>query len=842
MATEGEGQAGGRAIGLRTFMIADVRGYTAYTQAHGDEAAGRLAQAFAAAVRGAVEPREGFLLELRGDEALVVFESPRQALRAAVELQAQLQEIALPRGVGIGLDAGEAVAVEGGFRGGALNLAARLCAQAGPGEILASETVIHLAARIEGLEYVDPRSLTLKGYAEPVRAVEVVSSDRARKGISRRVRRARWGLRSHRRAAAGSVLLVLVVAVALIAATFLTPHPGSTLADLPSGTVLLDAKTGALIAAIPTTTISQPADAFYANGDFWVINLEPLSLVQVDAKTGAIVRQIANAFTDPGGQAVDGTILWQADYASPVIVKTDIPTGREVGRFDLSSEVGGQDGFAGLVLGGGSVWALGKDRQEVIRLDPTTGAVQADIKGALGWGAAYGDGTLWTTAFAGMDLIDGTTNTVVHTDVPEGNIGGVAAGAGFGWTTDDSKGVVFKVDRNGKVVATYQTGLGARSVSFSDEVLWVANQDIGTVTGIDGITGDVRTFTFGHPVGAVAAGPDSILVALGEGRSYEDRINELTGKVARIFVRGYQFENGDPATAQTPEADLIDRARCSGLVGYSDAPNTQTEIQPEIAAGMPTVSADGKTYTFEVRPGFRFSEPSGEAITAETFRYSIERALSPRLGDNTPAPSLLGYIEGERAFRAGTADHITGLTANGTTLSIKLIFPSLDLLSQLAMPFFCPVPVTTPLVAGAVWQRINTPTGQVNEIPSDGPYYVSDANNGEYVILRRNTGYVGDRPHAFDAIALREGVNGGLAVSRVLNGGWDGIVDLRDEIFDPTGELARQWGPGSAAAAKGDQRYYPVTDSPGAFFAPSVGCIEFSGDNTLDLAALCPKP
>ena len=58
----------------------------------------------------------------------------------------------LPLPVGIGLDAGEAVPVEGGYRGGALNLAARLCGQAGPGEILATQEITHLARRVDHLD------------------------------------------------------------------------------------------------------------------------------------------------------------------------------------------------------------------------------------------------------------------------------------------------------------------------------------------------------------------------------------------------------------------------------------------------------------------------------------------------------------------------------------------------------------------------------------------------------------------------------------------------------------------------------------------------------------------
>ena len=116
---------------VRTFLIVDVRGYTRFTQTLGDEEGARLAASFAALTRKAVTAMGGEVIELRGDEALCVFRSARQALRTAVKLQVRFRERiegqpAFPLGIGIGLDAGEAVPVEGGYRGGALNLAARL--------------------------------------------------------------------------------------------------------------------------------------------------------------------------------------------------------------------------------------------------------------------------------------------------------------------------------------------------------------------------------------------------------------------------------------------------------------------------------------------------------------------------------------------------------------------------------------------------------------------------------------------------------------------------------------------------------------------------------------------
>ena len=121
---------------LRTFLIADIRGYTRYTEEYGDEAAATLAAEFAELVADGVQAHEGQLVELRGDEALAVFASARQAIRAAVDLQARFGDETgansdIPLKVGMGIDSGEAVEIDdGSFRGASLNVAARLCGRA----------------------------------------------------------------------------------------------------------------------------------------------------------------------------------------------------------------------------------------------------------------------------------------------------------------------------------------------------------------------------------------------------------------------------------------------------------------------------------------------------------------------------------------------------------------------------------------------------------------------------------------------------------------------------------------------------------------------------------------
>jgi len=168
---------------VRTFLIADIRGYTRFTERHGDEASARLAASFRDIVSDGVQVRGGTLIEMRGDEALAVFDSARQALRAAVDLQSRFAEETdgesnCPIKVGIGIDSGEAIKLDdGSFRGAALNVAARLCALAQGGEIVVSEATTRLAGRLPGLRYVDRGRAHLKGIADAVRLIRVVRED-----------------------------------------------------------------------------------------------------------------------------------------------------------------------------------------------------------------------------------------------------------------------------------------------------------------------------------------------------------------------------------------------------------------------------------------------------------------------------------------------------------------------------------------------------------------------------------------------------------------------------------------------------------------------------------------
>lgn len=543
-------------------------------------------------------------------------------------------------------------------------------------------------------------------------------------------------------------------------------------------------------------------------------NCAPESLVEIEPRTGEILTQFATPHDDGGASAIAGHTLWVAQGQGSDVIKIDTRFGKELDRVNLDELVGdgrgGPGSGRGMALGAGSLW-VGRDvgSGEVVRLDPESLQVQHVYKN-LGGGyinIAFGDGVVWTADKAGMRRIDPQTNAVTRIQVP--GVWSVAAGGGFGWSSDSSKGVVYKVDESGRVVASYDTGLGANEMSFSDGTLWVSDADVGTVTGIDAVTGERTTFRAGHPVGAVAAGDGVVLVVVSPGRSFEDTINALTGNVARLFVQDSSIPWDDPALDWGPAAFQIEYATCAKLLNYPDPPAPAAwELQPEIAAAMPELSADGRTYVFTVRPGYRFSPPSNQPVTAETFRSSIERALSPKLGKGTPGPRFIDDIDGEQAFREGTAEHISGLRANGSRLTITLTKPSPTFLQRLSLPFFCPVPTDSPLIPGGAL-RNGTPVGGGTD-PSAGPYYVSDHWNDEYVILKRNPNYTGPRPQALDAIALREDIDAGLSLRRVQEQGWDGIVNVSNPLLDPGGAVAQRWGSGSQATAQSQQFWFAV--------------------------------
>ncbi len=127
-------------------------------------------------VRDALKTHSGSEIKHTGDGIMASFASASRALECAIVIQralAQRNETAEePIRVRIGLNAGEPVAEEEDLFGTAVQLAARICAHAEPGEILAPIVVRELAAG-KGFLFADRGDVALRGFEDPVRLFEV---------------------------------------------------------------------------------------------------------------------------------------------------------------------------------------------------------------------------------------------------------------------------------------------------------------------------------------------------------------------------------------------------------------------------------------------------------------------------------------------------------------------------------------------------------------------------------------------------------------------------------------------------------------------------------------------
>lgn len=161
-----------------TVLFTDIRGFTEFTDLHGDEAGYRMLQNHNSLVTEQIELRGGHIVKGLGDSFMVSFGSARTSILCAQAIQGALAAYNRGQGgpqiqIGIGINTGEPVREAGDLFGGSVNLASRICAAAGPGEILVSETVRRVVGHPEGAEWVDRGLMELKGFREPQHLFEL---------------------------------------------------------------------------------------------------------------------------------------------------------------------------------------------------------------------------------------------------------------------------------------------------------------------------------------------------------------------------------------------------------------------------------------------------------------------------------------------------------------------------------------------------------------------------------------------------------------------------------------------------------------------------------------------
>jgi DNA-binding SARP family transcriptional activator/ABC-type oligopeptide transport system substrate-binding subunit/streptogramin lyase len=589
----------------------------------------------------------------------------------------------------------------------------------------------------------------------------------------------------------------LIIATAAVAAILsLRPSADEGLAAISGDAVaVVDASRERIVAQVPLE--APPGLIASGQGAVWIADVAGRRLFELDPRTRRLARRSVSLPVTPAGLAAGAGAVWVTDAGGPTLLRVD-PRYGTVERIRLRRDRFGSSA-RGVAVGAGSVWVALGYPGVVERVDPVRRDVTRVIP-VMGAGRlAFGEGMLWAGAYdvtGRLVQIDPRSNTANATGPRFGDeVTGLAVGGGHAWAAIALDDTVWKVNVRGLAVGSYANRNGPAGVAYASGAAWVASPRDHSLTRIDNVDDGVSTIRMGNAPGDVTALAGTVWVA-GSHLLHGGRGGDAIARIAVPFYPGT-----DPATADPyyPAVQQLTYATCAKLMNYPDASAPAgTHLQPEVAAAPPEVSADGRTYTFRVRPGFRFSPPSNEPVTAETFRASIERALSPGLGRDAPAIAFAHDVVGADAYHAGRARTLAGVSTAGDRLRIRLTAPAGDLPARLALPQFCAVPSDTPV----------EPNGLTEAIPSAGPYFVAGAELGRQLTVRRNPNYRGTRPHRIAGFDYIVGLSTREAVDRVRAGTIDytalGGRDLFEPQFQPGGRYDREFGRAAGPA----QRYF----------------------------------
>lgn len=235
----------------------------------------------------------------------------------------------------------------------------------------------------------------------------------------------------------------------------------------------------------------------------------------------------------------------------------------------------------------------------------------------------------------------------------------------------------------------------------------------------------------------------------------------------------------DPALSSDAESATYIVEIFSGLVTYRVHDDYRMELVPDLAERW-EISPDGRTYTFRLRQGATFH--NGKPVTAADFKWSMERALSPRTL-STVADTYLGDIVGAKDMLRGAAREASGIqVVDDRTLRITIDEPKPYFLAKLTYP------------TAFVLDRENVESSRNWTLRPNGtgPFKLARYELGRQIVLEANPNFYNGPPKLERVTFL---LTGGAAMTMYENNEIDitgvGLFDM-DRVLDPTNPLNKE--------------------------------------------------
>jgi YVTN family beta-propeller protein len=552
----------------------------------------------------------------------------------------------------------------------------------------------------------------------------------------------------------------LAVTIALLVAV--ATHRPAQLAAGPNTVGVIDAGQPGLSAVV--TGVGRPNGIAYGAGAAWVTDSADNLLLRIDS-AGQVIDRIPVG-SGPAGVTVGDGEVWVANELDGTVSEVNPGAGTQVATIGVGI---GPDVIA---FGYGSVWVANVTSDSLSRIGAATGQVVATIPlGGAPAGVAVGAGAVWVTSPETGELLrvdpgdDRRSQAIAIGQSPDG----LAVGGGSVWVADTG-GAVSRLDpRTGKV-RTIKVGGAPAGVAYSGGAVWVANSTGGSVSRIDPVAGTTRIVHVGNdPTDVAAVGNDVWATVLPSLASH--RGGTLT--IVALQPAGHSTLPTDPAVAYYTQTWQMLAMTNDGLVGYRRAGGPAgDQLVPDLATALPVPADGGRTYTFHLRAGIRYS--TGALVRPEDFRRAIERVFMIDKRQSPFIPPFYAGIAGAARceHRPGPCNLAGGIVTDDATdtVTFHLTAPDPEFLYKLAFSWAYAVPLGTPD------QEISAA-----QLPATGPYMTKSLVPGRTWILVRNPRFrqwsQQAQPGGYpDRIVLRLDAGPGQAVADVEHGRADVLL------------------------------------------------------------------
>jgi YVTN family beta-propeller protein len=607
----------------------------------------------------------------------------------------------------------------------------------------------------------------LKGLEKPVHVVAVRSEDRDdAQSIAPFVRTIAPAPAKPWRTVAAVVAFAVVAT--LVAVPLIARRAEGSSEIAPNSIGVLDLESGE---ATATLGLEERPGSMAASGDaVWVTNPDVGTVTRIDADEQEI-RDTIQVGEDPTGIAVGAGVVWVVESGGPSVSRISADTSEVFDPIPVGN------GPAGIAVGEGSAWVTNRFDGTISRIDPDGSNVVEIQVGPDPRGIAVGFGSVWV-GLAGSNTVvrvDPETNAVTQ-PISVGNApGALATSADAVWVVNTLDDTISKIDPDtGTVVDLVQVGDGPSGIAVVDGTVWVANAGDGTLSRIEPGQTPVRTLVIGSVPQALVGVNGEVWVSVrGTATSHRGGTLRLVSAEPPLSL--------DPGVAYDFKDWRVLHLLGDGLLAFEPIGGTNATLLPDLARSIPTPTDDGRTYTFDLRPGIRYS--NGEVVAPADFRRALERGF---LVNPEAHEGLYGGLVGGEACvnEAESCDLSRGIVTDDATGSItfNLVAPDPEFLYKLTLPFAYPVPPSTP-------DEARDRAG----VPGTGPYMVETPMTSEGLTLVRNPQFHIWSPQAqpdgyVDQLEWRFGVEPDAQVDAVAAGDADlaydaALSDRFDEIL-----------------------------------------------------------